>query len=173
MVSNDTERREVRPVGRLWDLIEQHRDAQHYPPSYRQLAIKLGVSQSTFETWKAPKALPTRESLEAISKLVGISYQTVLDAALEDTRYRVPPSHELKEREGHDRSTASSTRAAGSAATETTDQPDGRTQAAGDDGTDHATTVSARDIAAGGGLPRVTARVRSAQKTGRTQPRSS
>jgi transcriptional regulator with XRE-family HTH domain len=82
-------------VGSLWDLVEQHRDAQQYPPSYRQLAVALGVSQSTFDTWKAPKSLPTRVSIEAIARLVGVSYATVLDAALDDTRYRIPPSQDV------------------------------------------------------------------------------
>lgn len=105
-------------MGRLWDLIEDHRDAQQYPPSYRQLAIKLGVSQSLFVTWKAPKSLPSRESIESIARVVGVSYQTVLDAALEDTRYRIPPSEDLEERDGDDRDAAPMKRAAESAATE-------------------------------------------------------
>lgn len=93
-------------MGRLWNLIEQHRDVQPYPPSYRQLALKLGVSQSLFDTWKAPKRLPSRENLEAISQLTGISYQTVLDAALEDTRYRIPPSHDTEAGEEHEHRSA-------------------------------------------------------------------
>lgn len=89
-------------MGRLWDLIEQHRDAQPYPPSYRQLSIKLGVSQSLFDTWKAPKRLPSRENLEGIARLVGVSYQTVLEAALDDTRYRIPPSRDAEAGEEHE-----------------------------------------------------------------------
>ena len=103
-------------MGRLWSLIEQHRDVQPYPPSYRQLALKLGVSQSLFDTWKQPKRLPSRENLEAISQLTGVSYQTVLEAALEDTRYRIPPSHDTEAGEGHEDRSAPMNPAGGSPA---------------------------------------------------------
>lgn len=88
-------------MGRLWDLIEQHRDAQQYPPSYRALARRLDVSPSLFDTWKAPKRLPSRENLEAVARMVGVAYQTVLDAALDDTRYRIPPSRDAEAGEEH------------------------------------------------------------------------
>jgi hypothetical protein len=34
-------------------------------------------------------------SIEAIARLVGVSSATVLDAALDDTRYRIPPSQDV------------------------------------------------------------------------------
>lgn len=73
--------------GRLWELIENHRNSQPYPPSYRQIAYRLGVSPSTVTNWKNPKVLPDREHLEALAKLVGLDYPTVLTIALGDTRY--------------------------------------------------------------------------------------
>ena len=83
-------------MGELWNLIEGHRDAQQFPPSYRAIAQKLGVSQGLFATWKNPKSLPSKENLINISRLVGVPYRYVLDAALIDTGYQAS----LRDEEG-------------------------------------------------------------------------
>ena len=73
-------------AGKLWNIIEDYRDGLAFPPSYRQIAIRMGVSQSTFETWKNPTEMPKRRSLLAISRLTGVPYRRVVDAAVEDTK---------------------------------------------------------------------------------------
>lgn len=73
-------------AGKLWALVEEWRDAMEFPPSYRQIAIRMGVSQSTFETWKNPTEIPKRRNLLAISRLTGVPYRRVVDAAVEDTK---------------------------------------------------------------------------------------
>ena len=73
-------------AGKLWNIIEDWRDGMAFPPSYRQIAIRMGVSQSTFETWKNPTEMPKRRSLLAISRLTGVPYRRVVDAAVEDTK---------------------------------------------------------------------------------------
>ena len=73
-------------MGKLWNIIEEWRDGMAYPPSYRQIARDLGVSQSAFDTWKNPAAIPRRRNLLAISRLTGVPYRRVVDAAVEDTK---------------------------------------------------------------------------------------
>lgn len=73
-------------MGKLWDIVEDWRDGMAYPPSYRKIAIALGVSQSSFETWKAPTEMPKIYNLLAISRLTAVPYRRVVDAAVEDTR---------------------------------------------------------------------------------------
>lgn len=73
-------------MGKLWNLIEEWRDSMEYPPSYRQIAIRMGVSQSAFDTWKAPTEIPKRRNLLAISRVTGVPYRRVVDAAVEDTK---------------------------------------------------------------------------------------
>jgi transcriptional regulator with XRE-family HTH domain len=74
-------------MGRLWEILQRHIDSAPYPPSERQVALKLGVSPTTLANWREPKKLPTRENLEAIAELAGVRYATVLEAALYDTGY--------------------------------------------------------------------------------------
>lgn len=73
-------------MGKLWDIIEDWRDGMAYPPSYRKIAIDLKVSQSSFDTWKAPTEVPKLYNLLAISRLTGVPYRRVVDAVVEDTR---------------------------------------------------------------------------------------
>lgn len=73
-------------MGKLWDIIEDWRDGMAYPPSYRKIAMDLGVSQSSFDTWKAPTEVPKLYNLLAISRLTGVPYRRVVDAVVEDTR---------------------------------------------------------------------------------------
>lgn len=72
-------------MGKLWNIIEEWRDGLAFPPSYRQIALRLGVSQSAFDTWKDPTKLPKPRNLLAISQLTGAPYRRVVDAAVEDT----------------------------------------------------------------------------------------
>ncbi len=79
-------------MGRLWDILQQHVDEQLYPPSYRQLAAKLGVQPQTLLNWKHPSALPSRANLKAIAELTRTPETDVLRAALIDTGYLEPDS---------------------------------------------------------------------------------
>jgi transcriptional regulator with XRE-family HTH domain len=75
-------------MGRLYDIIQAHIDAQHpYPPSERRVAEQLRVTQTTLSNWRSPKRLIDKEHLRAISALTGVPYQRVLDALLDDIGY--------------------------------------------------------------------------------------
>lgn len=74
-------------MGRLYDIIQTHIDAQPYGVSERQLAKRLGVTQSTLSNWEHPKRLIAKRHLQAISGVTGVPYQRVLDALLEDIGY--------------------------------------------------------------------------------------
>jgi len=74
-------------VGKLYDLIQAHIDAQPYGASERQVARKLGVTQTTLSNWRNPKKLIAKEHLIAISHLTGVRYSQVLDALLDDIDY--------------------------------------------------------------------------------------
>lgn len=77
-------------MGRLFDLIQAHIDAQQYKPSERDVARKLGVSPTTLANWRDPKKLIDKEHLLAIANLTGTPYMRVLDALLEDIGYSDP-----------------------------------------------------------------------------------
>jgi transcriptional regulator with XRE-family HTH domain len=79
-------------MGKLYDLIQEHVDAQTYPPSERQLAKELGVSQTTLANWRTPKKLIAKEHLESIARVTRNPYGRVLEALLEDIGYRDPGS---------------------------------------------------------------------------------
>lgn len=74
-------------MGQLWDLIQEHIDSQPYPPSERQIARKLGVSQTTLANWRTPRRLVAKEHLVAIAALTRVPYRRVLDALLADIDY--------------------------------------------------------------------------------------
>lgn len=74
-------------MGRFYDLIQAHMDAQPYGVSQRQVAGKLNVSPTTLTNWREPKKLLAKEHLEAVARLTGVPYQRVLDALLEDIGY--------------------------------------------------------------------------------------
>ncbi len=82
-------------MGRLWDILQQHVDEQLYPPSYRQLAAKLGVQPQTLLNWKHPSALPSRANIKAIASLTRTPERDVLRAALVDTGYLEPEASDL------------------------------------------------------------------------------
>ncbi|MFB7890275.1 hypothetical protein ACFCZ3_19715 [Cellulosimicrobium cellulans] len=76
--------------GRLWALVQEHRDAQPYPPSDRAIAARLGISPTALANWRGPSRLPERRNLEALARLVGVPYRKVLSAALVDAGYIDP-----------------------------------------------------------------------------------
>ncbi len=74
-------------MGRLFDLIDAHRDAQRYPPSYAAIASKVGVSRQTLLNWRTPTKLIEKKHIEKLAREIHVSYRTVLDALLEDIGY--------------------------------------------------------------------------------------
>jgi len=74
-------------MGKLWEIVQRHIDAQPYGVSQRQLASKLGMSPTALGNWRELKALPAPTNLHALANLTGTPYLRVLDAALEDAGY--------------------------------------------------------------------------------------
>ena len=74
-------------MGRLYDLIQEHIDAQQYPPSEAQVARQLGVTQTTLSNWREPKRLIAKKHLLAIARVTRNPYNRVLDALLDDIDY--------------------------------------------------------------------------------------
>lgn len=85
-------------MGKLYDIIQQHMDAQPYGVSQRQVAIKLDVSPTTLKNWQTPTKLIDKEHLQAIARLTGVPYLRVLDALLEDIGYLSEAPPESQER---------------------------------------------------------------------------
>lgn len=90
-------------MGKLYDLIQEHIDAQQYPPSERQVARELGVTQTTLSNWRSPKKLIAKEHLLAVARVTRNPYARVLEALLEDIGYRdatsptdPPPGREVR-----------------------------------------------------------------------------
>lgn len=74
-------------MGKFYDLIQQHMDAQPYPVTERQVARRLGVTQTTLTNWRTPKKLIAKEHIVAVSRLAGVRYSQALDALLDDINY--------------------------------------------------------------------------------------
>lgn len=74
-------------MGQLFDIIQEHIDAQPYGVSQRKIAEHLGVSPTTLKNWREPRELIEKRHLEAISDLTGVPYLRVLDALLHDIGY--------------------------------------------------------------------------------------
>lgn len=74
-------------MGLLWDIVQAHIDSSPYPPSYRQVARRLGITPTTLTNWRDPEALPRQANLRALATLTGVPYDDVLRAALTDTGY--------------------------------------------------------------------------------------
>lgn len=82
-----THRKGVAAVGKFFDLIQEHIDSQPYHVTERQVARRLGVSQTTLTNWRTPKKLIDKPHIVAVSELTGVRYGRVLDALLEDIGY--------------------------------------------------------------------------------------
>lgn len=75
--------------GHLWAVIQEWLDAFRFrPPSQRELAPKLRVSASTFGDYKYARAMPSPAFLILLAEEIGVPYERLLDAALEDQGYR-------------------------------------------------------------------------------------
>lgn len=76
-------------MGKLYDIIQAHIDAQPYGTSVRKVAEAIGVSPTTVANWRNPKELPKKEHLEAIARVTGVPARDVFYAAGVDTGYIV------------------------------------------------------------------------------------
>jgi hypothetical protein len=74
-------------MGKLYDIIQGHIDAQKYDVPERQVAKSIGVTQTAMSNWRYPKGLVAKQHLLAISRETGVPYARVLDALLEDIGY--------------------------------------------------------------------------------------
>lgn len=74
-------------MGRLFDLLQTHVDAQPYDVSWADVARKIGVSRQTVLNWREPKKLIAPDHLEAVARVTGVPYLRVLDALLKDIGY--------------------------------------------------------------------------------------
>lgn len=81
-------------MGRLYDLIQAHMDAQPYEVRPADVARALGVSRQTVLNWREPTRLVSKKHLQALAQLTGVPYLRVLDALLEDIGY-IPSSGEV------------------------------------------------------------------------------
>lgn len=77
-------------MGRLFDLIQEHVDAQPYGITLAQVASRIGVSRQTVLNWRNPTKLVEKQHLLAIAAVTGVPYARVLDALLEDIGYLRP-----------------------------------------------------------------------------------
>lgn len=75
-------------MGRFYDLIQQHIDAQPYEVSARKIAKKLGVTQTAMTNWQHPKGLIEKRHIVAVAELAGVRYERALEALLDDIGYR-------------------------------------------------------------------------------------
>lgn len=87
-------------MGKLYDIIQAHIDAQPYEVSVRQVARALGVTPTTVKNWREPRELLKKEHLEAIARVTGTPYRDVLAALLVDIGYQTPaadpPAEEVR-----------------------------------------------------------------------------
>ncbi len=90
-------------MGHLYDLIQEHMDAQPYPVPARQVAKALGVTQTTLTNWRQPKKLIEREHLASIARVTGNPYNRVLDALLRDIGYLDAPTDARMGKRGEER----------------------------------------------------------------------
>ena len=82
--------------GELGALVEAWRDRRDPRPSDAWIGRKVGASsRSTVGPWLRGESMPRPQQLRKLASLIGVSYRTVLDAALLDAGY-------LEEREYRD-----------------------------------------------------------------------
>ncbi len=77
-------------MGRLFELIEAHQARQVYPPSLSRIAADVGVSRQTLLNWREPSRLIDKRHLQDLARVLGVRYEVVRDALLEDIDYMYP-----------------------------------------------------------------------------------
>ncbi len=76
----------ITPVSELLDLIQAHLD--RYGVTRSEFARRAGTTPQTVQNWKdRPTTLPRREHLEGVARVIGVPYEVVLSAALQDAGY--------------------------------------------------------------------------------------
>lgn len=83
-------------MGRFYDLIQAHMDAQPYEVRQADVARALGVSRQTIANWREPTKLISLKHLQDVADLVGVPYVRVLDALLVDIGYLSDPGEASK-----------------------------------------------------------------------------
>lgn len=78
-------------TGQLWRLVQEWMDSIPYPPSQAKLAGRVGVSRSTMSDWKYRRGFPSPGNLKTLANEIGVPYELVLDAVLQDRGYRAGP----------------------------------------------------------------------------------
>lgn len=75
--------------GHMWALVQEWLDTFTYrPPSQRELAPRLGVSNSTLGDYKYARHMPPPAFVVRLSREIQVPYEKVLDAVLRDRGYR-------------------------------------------------------------------------------------
>lgn len=76
-------------VSQLGAIVQTHIDSQPYPPTPRQVARAIGITQTALTNWTAHGVtrLPTIENLQALARVTGTPYPEILTAALQDAGY--------------------------------------------------------------------------------------
>ena len=76
----------ITPVSELLNLIQAHLD--RYGVTRSEFARRAGTTPQTVQNWKdRPTTLPRREHLEGVARVLGVPYEVVLSAALQDAGY--------------------------------------------------------------------------------------
>lgn len=75
--------------GHVWGLIQEWLDTFRYqPPSQRELAKRLKVSNSSLGDYKYARSMPPPIFLVRLANEMQVPYEKVLDAVLQDRGYR-------------------------------------------------------------------------------------
>lgn len=84
-------------MGRLYDIIQRHIDAQPYGASQAQIAQAVGVSRTTIGNWREPRKLIGKKTMERLAAVTGTTYAEVLEANLYDIGYATEDPAERRE----------------------------------------------------------------------------
>lgn len=87
-------------MGQLWNIVQAHRD--RYGPSVSEVARRMDTGPQTLFNWRDRelRSLPSFEVLQALARVTGLSYDVVLDAALDDIGYKRMKKGESDEEPG-------------------------------------------------------------------------
>lgn len=96
-------------MGRLYDIIEKHKHESPYRVTNAGIADSLKVSKTTVGNWENLKSLP-HENLVGISRITGVPYRVVLEAALYDIGYDTAEPRDDPSTDGVRRSRSKRTR---------------------------------------------------------------